>query len=246
MATIMHVHVVRSQRIFLVAAALALALPAHAADLAVKAPPPAAPTAYNWTGLYGGANFGGAFTGEDVTTPFGNASTDPSGALGGGQIGYNFQFAPSWLAGIEAEFDGTTARGTTSVVATGAQPGMGTALSITADHNWYGTLSGRLGYLSGAWLFYAKGGAAWMNADYQIQVNSGTAGASSLNTTRTGWNIGAGVEYMLTPRWSAKVEYDYLDFGSSTLNFAPVGGGTTFRTQVNEVKAGVNYHFNGL
>jgi opacity protein-like surface antigen len=244
MATVMHVHVAPWRRISLATSALALALPAHAADLAIKAPPPAAPVAYNWTGLYGGANFGGAFNSEGVTTPFGATSTDPSGALGGGQIGYNFQFAPSWLAGIEGEFDGTSARGTTSAIGSDAQTA--TALSISGSHNWYATLSGRLGYVSGAWLFYGKGGAAWMNADYQIQVNSGLAGGGSLNATRTGWNLGAGVEYQLMPKWTVKVEYDYLDFGSSTLSFAPPVGATTFRTQVNEVKAGVNYHFSGL
>jgi len=48
---------------------------------------------------------------------------------------------------------------------------------------------------------------------------------------------------MLSPRWSAKVEYDYLDFGSSTLGFVtPFGTGLTFKTQINEVKAGLNYH----
>jgi opacity protein-like surface antigen len=243
MPTIMQVHVAPLRRITL-AAALALALPAHAADLATKAAPPPAPVAYNWTGIYGGANFGGAFNSEQAATPFGTTSqgTDPSGALGGVQLGYNYQFAPSWLAGIEGEFDWTAANGTANLVGTGAQTG--TALSITSNHNWYSTLSGRLGYVSGPWLFYAKGGAAWMNADYQLSVNSGTAGGSSLNSTRTGWTTGGGVEYMLTPRWSAKVEYDYLDFGSNTLSFAtPVGGETTFRTQVNEVKVGFNYHF---
>jgi opacity protein-like surface antigen len=240
MSTVMQFHILPPRRLALATAGfVTLALPAYAADLAVKAPPP--PAAYNWTGFYAGANFGAAVTSEEPTTPFGASSLDPSGAIGGGQIGYNFQFAPSWLAGIEAEFDGTSVRGTTSVVGTGAN--IGTALSIASDHNWYGTLSGRLGYVSGAWLFYAKGGAAWMNADYQIQVNSGLGGAASVNTTRSGWTAGVGVEYQLLPKWTVKVEYDYLDFGTSNLNFASIGIGTTFRTDVNEIKFGANYHF---
>jgi opacity protein-like surface antigen len=92
---------------------LAVALPAHAADLLAKAPP--APAAYSWTGAYVGANFGGVFNSGGVTTPLGTGSTDPSGALGGGQFGYNYQFS-SWLLGIEGEFDGTTAQGSTNFV----------------------------------------------------------------------------------------------------------------------------------
>jgi len=237
MSNVTHFHIVQPLRVALAATAVvALALPAHAADLATKA--------YNWTGLYGGANFGFAFNTERATAPLGTASTDPSGVLGGGQLGYDFQFAPSWLAGTEAEFDGTTARSTTSVVGVGVQ--METALSIASDHNWYGTLNGRFGYVAGPWLTFAKGGAAWMNANYQVEVNSGIAGVSSLNTTRTGWTAGGGAEYQPIPKWTVKVEYDCLDFGASTSNFAAPAGATTFKTQVNEVKAGINDHFGDL
>jgi opacity protein-like surface antigen len=52
---------------------------------------------------------------------------------------------------------------------------------------------------------------------------------------------------MLGSRWSAKLEYDYLDFGSNTLGFVnPFGNSVAIKTAVNEVKAGVNYHFDGL
>jgi opacity protein-like surface antigen len=52
---------------------------------------------------------------------------------------------------------------------------------------------------------------------------------------------------MLGSRWSAKAEFDHLDFGSKTLSFVnPFGNSVTFQTAVNEVKAGVNYHFDGL
>src|SRR5450432_3549604 len=83
-----------------VAAMFMLQLPAHAADLSVKAPVFSPVAVYNWTGLYGGANFGGVFNTEDVTTPLGIFSTDPSGAVGGFQAGYNYQFS-SWLIGVE-------------------------------------------------------------------------------------------------------------------------------------------------
>ena len=59
---------------------------------------------------------------------------------------------------------------------------------------------------------------------------------------RSGWTIGAGAEYRFTPAWSAKLEYDFLDFGTNNYGFA-VGGPTAINTQVHEIKVGVNYHF---
>jgi outer membrane immunogenic protein len=219
----------------LAAAVFVVGHPAHAADLSTKAA--VAPVTYSFAGVYAGANFGGAFTSEDMTTPLGIFSTDPSGVLGGVQLGYNYQFS-DWLLGIEGEFDWTSAEG----IANFANPA--TSATVTSDHNWYDTVDGRFGYVMGRLLFYGKGGVAWMNADERLTVNTGMSGQTSTNTTRTGWNVGAGLEYMLGTRWSVKVEYDYLDFGSRTLGIAtPFGTGLSFKTQVNEIKAGVNYHW---
>ena len=205
--------------------------------------PTAAATAYYWAGPYVGANFGGAFSaGEHVLTPIGIGATNPSGVLGGLQFGYNYLVAPTWLVGIEAELDWTSAQGKSNFV----DPAGTASLSITSDHNWYDTLSGRFGYVMGPLMLFGKGGAAWMNADYLMQVNSGLDGSSLAGTTRIGWNVGAGLEYMLGSRWSAKLEYDHLEFGKNTLEFVnPFGNSVTFKTAVNEVKAGLNYHFDG-
>jgi opacity protein-like surface antigen len=233
---------VLSNRTALAIALFIVALPAHAADL-TKAPPAPA-VAYSWTGAYVGVNFGGAWDREDVTSPFGLAATNPGGVLGGAQLGYNYQFS-SWLLGIEAEFDGTDAQGSTNFVgpATGG-PGTGTALAVFGDHRWYTTVSGRLGYVMGSLLLYVKAGGAWMNADYKLgATTSGITVNDSLANTRSGWNAGIGLEYPLFPRWSAKLEYDYLDFGTSTLNFVDAGIPASFKTQVNEIKLGLNYHF---
>lgn len=205
-----------------------------------------APTAtiYQWAGAYVGANFGGAFSaGESVLTPIGSDNTSPTGVLGGFQFGYNVMLAPTWLVGIEGELGWTSAQGKTNFI----NPAGTASLSVTSDHNWYDTLSGRIGYVAGPLMLYAKGGAAWMNADYRMEVNSGLDRAAWANTTRTGWNVGGGLEYMLGSRWSAKLEYDYLAFGNSTLSFVnPFGNTLTLKTAVNEVKVGVNYHLGGM
>src|SRR5215471_1213724 len=50
--------------------AIGVSIPAFAADMPVKAPPPPAPTApYNWSGLYVDANFGGAWTSGNLNIP---------------------------------------------------------------------------------------------------------------------------------------------------------------------------------
>ncbi|MBK3665204.1 TonB-dependent receptor [Bradyrhizobium diazoefficiens] len=203
-----------------------------------------APIAYHWAGAYVGANFGGALSaGEHVLTPIGWGATNPAGALGGLQFGYNHLLAPNWLVGIEGELEWTSAQGKANFV----DPAGTSALSMTSDHNWYDTLSGRIGYVMGPLMLYAKGGAAWMNADYRMDVNSGLDGTTLVSTTRPGWIAGGGVEYMLGSRWSAKLEYNHLDFGSKTLSFAtPFGNSVSVETAVDQVKAGVNYHLEGL
>jgi outer membrane autotransporter protein len=225
------------------ATAIALCASAGAADLMArqpvytKAPPPLMQPMYNWTGFYVGANFGGTFSSEDVTA--GNLatfSTDPSGVLGGVQMGYNYQFSPTLLVGVEAELDWTSATGT------GNFGNAAVAGSFSGNHNWYDTLDGRLGYVMGGWLLYMKGGVAWMNADYNLTAaGGGPVFGASINTTRVGWNIGAGAEFMIAPQWTAKAEYNYLDFGSDNFNFGIAGA--TINTQVHEFKVGLNYHW---
>jgi len=171
---------------------------------------------YTWNGFYLGGHVGGVTTNESATDGVTTVNPDPSGVLGGLQAGYNYQIAPNWLIGIEGELSWTSASGS--------------SLGFHSDHNWYDTLSGRLGYVMGSWLLYAKGGAAWMNADYSVPP-------FSINVTRTGWNIGAGAEFMLAPQWSAKAEYNFLDFGKDNVS------GVGIDTQVHEFKVGVNYHF---
>ena len=192
---------------------------APAADLSRRPPPPVLVPVSPWTGFYIGAHIGGATSSESVDF-LGN--TDPSGFIGGGQVGYNFQIAPLWIVGFEGDFSGTNANGSIP------------AGPFTSNHNWYSTLSGRLGYtLAPAWLVYGKAGGAWMNADYAIP------GLVSVNETRGGWNVGVGAEYMIAPQWSVKAEYNYLDFGKDNIPAL----GTAVDTQVNEFKFGVNYHF---
>ena len=101
---------------------IVLAGGAQAADLtavmATKAPPPAAPVAYDWTGFYLGAHVGYALGGSNWSATqtggpalngsldFSNASTFSTGNgsyLLGLQAGYDYRTASRWLVGVEAD-----------------------------------------------------------------------------------------------------------------------------------------------
>src|SRR5665213_2909517 len=133
-------------------ALMAFAAPAHAADLPArtytKAPAYSAPEAiYNWTGFYLGGHIGGAFAGD-------NSLMGNSGRfLGGVQGGADYQFAPNWVIGAEAQYS-WLASGNNGVLFPG-----GTL--INSNNSQLGSVTGRFGYTWGPALLYAKGGFAW-------------------------------------------------------------------------------------
>jgi outer membrane immunogenic protein len=198
-----------------------------------KAPAPAVVAAYNWSGFYLGGHVGYAWSSEDVSLNvdgdvFGTAP-DPDGFLGGVQAGYNWQF-DRWVVGVEGDWSWSGADGRA----------FGDALPIDVEQKWYALLTGRVGYAWDNWLWYVKGGAAWVDTDYKV-VGTGL----SAGETRSGWTIGGGVEWGFAQQWSAKLEYNYLDFGNEhyagVVNVDPAS--LDIDTQVHLVKLGVNYRF---
>jgi len=119
-----------------------------------------------------------------------------------------------------------------------------TALGSTIDNNvdWTSTVTGRAGLAFDRWLVYGKGGVAFAGDRYS--TNRYTPGTTEVTDTRIGWTAGAGVEYAFAPAWSAKLEYNYMDFGTKAVSFAP-GTSTDIDQQVHAVKFGINYKFGG-
>src|SRR6202051_499244 len=187
------------------AALIALAAPAFAADMPArtytKAPVYTAPeVVYNWTGFYIGGHLGGAFAG--------NNSLEGNGGrfLGGVQGGVDYQFATNWVIGAEAQY---------SWLANGNNNGTvfpGNTL-ITSSNNQLGSVTGRVGYTWGPALLYAKGGFAWKDGNNLNVTALGLPAAfTATGNHRDGYTVGAGLEYMFAPSWSAKVEYQYYNF----------------------------------
>jgi outer membrane immunogenic protein len=110
------------------------------------------------------------------------------------------------------------------------------------DVEWVATLSGRLGYAWGPTLLYAKGGGAWARDDYTI--TTGGLFFAGADATKSGWTVGAGLEYGFTPNWSARIEYNYLDLGTETVRFVTTAGGSFLREvdqNIHAVKLGINF-----
>jgi outer membrane immunogenic protein len=211
-------------------ALLALAQPAVAADMPVKAPaaPVAAPV--DWTGFYVGAA-GGWLDAEIQWTQFGSATTSDTGWLIGGTLGANRQFGRVVL-GLEGDL---------SWVDVGPRFGPNCSPGpCGTDLDWLGTIRARVGLmLTPSWLVYGTGGLAVGKLHYIANI-------LSVDDTKTGWTAGVGTEVMLSPQWSAKAEYLHVDFGEATTvcgaPLCPVAAtGDYFRSDI--VRVGLNYHF---
>jgi outer membrane immunogenic protein len=260
----------------LTAAAVLLASPALAADMAVKAPPPAPPPAYDWTGFYIGGDVGAAWTSNNATwtplplgpfvfpfTNFGinaiSGGNGGSGFLGGLHAGYDWQFAPTWVAGLEGDWSWTRAGGAFTqpwtVFGTGAPSAAGDITSMSSTLDWLASIRGRFGFLVlPNVLIYGTGGAAWAKIDYSASAINGGGGftytpSASFSSTLPGYAVGGGLEWAMTRQWQVRAEYLFYGFGSqgvlvSSVNFP--GKPSSFawsNTSVNVARLGLSYKF---
>ncbi len=256
--------------------------PGPATYAAVVLPPSWAGFYLGANGGYGGGSGIGSrdavsFTGTPPAGEYSNLGTSSTiaGGFGGGQLGYNFQIW-NFVYGIETDIQGANIMGsggafTLNPSVGNAAPycgavGGGGAVGACAARNdlqvdWFGTVRGRLGYAFGGTLLYATGGLAYggvRSAASYIDNSSGTpssvAARVSNTSTATGWVAGAGVEYKLSPSWSLKGEYQYVDLGSLSEGPVPALSSPDCVTRnlrahnndvaFNTVRVGVNYYFN--
>jgi len=227
--------------VFATAASFALVVSAvsgvaNAADLPprpyTKAPPPVTAPAivYNWTGFYIGGHLGGAFSGDN------SLQGSDARFMGGVQGGYDYQFANNWVLGLEANYSWLASTGSGVVF-----PG-GSVASL--NNRGLGSVTGRLGFTTGPLLLYAKGGYAFRDSNLDVSVAGVSQPFSTDGNRKDGYTVGAGLEYMFAPNWSAKVEYQYYNFGNTTFTGGPADVvGTSFRNDEHTVKAGLNYRF---
>ena len=232
----------------------ALALPANAADMAVKAP---AMAAYNWGGCYIGGNAGGKwgrFSNGSVDAapstllipgvglvPIASghadlASFDTSSVVAGGQLGCRSESASHWVFGVEGDFDWTDLHGTSTVTAVNppfpCTAGICNGDTFTLRSRWEASARAILGHSFDRWLVYATGGLAFtqvsMDANFVPTLNGAITfpGATgSESKVLTGGTVGVGAAYGLGMNWEIGAEYRYTYYPTATFN---LGNPTAF------------------
>lgn len=227
---------------------------------------------YDWSGIYVGGNLGYSWGRSADTSSLNSGAGTPvlfsdtvsshmDGVVGGGQIGFNFQ-TQNWVWGAEADFQGTGQKSThsytcpagvctppTGVIA--LFPGPALPVSLSQQLDWFGTVRGRAGLaVTPKVLLYATGGLAYG----QVNSHSTLTGATTATNVNPGWTVGAGIEGAIADRWTARLEYLYVDLGTVSNTFtsavAAIGGGTiasNFSSRItdNIVRVGLNYRFGG-
>ncbi len=217
-----------------VASAADLPRPSYKAAPLLYSPAPV----FSWTGFYVGVHGGYGWSRFSATDPIAGASTaNAQGWLAGAQIGYNYQVG-SFVIGAEGDYSWANVKRTVD------NP-LGTGGSSTLKNDYFATAALRLGYAMDRTLIYAKGGAAWTRDKFDL--TDGIGGFANGTFNRTGWLLGAGVEYALWNNFSAKVEYNYLHFRSINETLTTGGGLTATTASVglksHLVKVGLNYKF---
>ncbi len=163
------------------------------------------------------------------TLPGTTLDVDVRGFTGAVQAGYNWRVGKSVLLGIEADLALTGIDGATTI---------GTA-KVSSDIDWYGTVRGRVGTVSGPWLFYATGGLAYGAAQVTYDVGGVTAGETD---RLVGYAVGGGLEFALAEHQSIRTQYLFADMGGGTF-----AAGTDFdidgRVQLNTITIGFNTRF---
>ena len=196
---------------------------------------PPMPAFHSWTGVYAGIQAGygvgdasGTQNGGGTFFPVVPYSIDPHGFIGGGHLGYNHQIG-QWVFGLEGDLEAANVKGLTT------QTAAGLPYFFNTDAQMLASVRGRAGIALDAWLLYTTGGVAWANVD--------TPPLNALSSTRTGWTLGAGVEYALNPNWTTRLEYRYTDFGRERAPGAEAASFDDNAFSFHALRVGLTYRF---
>ena len=154
------------------------------------------------------------------------------GGLFGVHAGYNYQFSPMFVAGIEADAEWSGLRGS-------GLTALGT-FSHSTKIDWQGSLRGRLGLAFDRALIYATGGVAVADIKHNVV---GPVSAFSYSDTRAGWTLGGGIEYALSNNVTMRGEYRYVDYGRQSGTSVGAGLTASSKTTAHAVRAGLSYKF---
>jgi len=212
-----------------IAAALG-AGPALAADLPQPSEPmpyadPVPAERFDWSGFYFGGHAGWTWSDSETSNGVtGRFTNRDNGVSGGVHAGYNHMLTPNFLLGAEADFTFSDIDETRTVA----------GVSYRTSSDWNSTIRGRAGWVFDRFMVFGTGGLAI--GDLGVSAN----GVSD-SATRVGWTAGAGMEALVTENVTARVEYQYQDYGSETFTL----GAQSYKTDLtnNQVRFGLSYKF---
>jgi len=218
-----------------------------------KAPVPE----WTWTGCYIGGHIGGGQVRSDLVFGSKDDVQGGIGFLGGGQAGFNYQ-VKQLVLGVEGELYASGLKVTSSFDEVDPPPSTFVQHAFSELRNkWDASIALRGGFTLDRALFYGKLGVTWSRFDFSSSSQCCTA-TSPITTdtgsaTLPGLLLGAGVEYALWSGWTAKAEYNYINYGSQTISVQEFRNGVltetiseTERHNKQIVKVGLNYLFNSV
>jgi opacity protein-like surface antigen len=220
---------------------------------------------YNWTGAWVGAQggFGAGYKRWPDFAP--DDRFDVKGWHAGVTTGASVQ-AGVFVVGAESEFLWTGIRGSRRDV-TNFGGGLTQTIDLASKVDWLSLNSLRVGFVpADRWQVYGKGGFALAHETHDLGVSQALIGVGSTTAVlsgealHTGYLAGVGIEYAFLGNWSAKLEYNYLNFrlqnvmtsGLQTINIPPLVGNIAniqrvgIREEMHLAKFGINYHFNSI
>ncbi len=229
------------------AAPLAITNDVMAADLggprgSMKDSPPLTAPTLLWSGLYAGAQTGYMWGGARHSFEQGGllggpfpANSDPDGFIFGGHVGYNLQRG-SIVYGIEADIEFGDVSGSYTDLTGDTSTG-------SAEMNWQGSLRARVGVIHNGALFYATAG--WAFGDFDFKGGPAFLICCGYSDTVSGWTVGGGAEWMIAKNLSARIEYRYTDFGSSSGGLAPFFPEVSMPVDLtmHAIRGGASYRF---
>jgi outer membrane immunogenic protein len=227
-----------------VAVTVGMAGPMRAADMPMKAAPPAPVVAPpSWTGFYLGGTLGYGWTKMSGVESSGDTfagNANLHGALVGVHSGYNWQFN-QWVLGIESDYSGTLGTSWSKEVCTVDDGNCGSFMH--GELHGLASIRGRIGWAFDRTLIYATGGVGW--GFFRGFVNSGTSIQSPTSKTVTGGVIGGGIEWKYNPNLSFRLEgFDYLfnkTWGQDS--DTPFSQNSVSVRNVGVIRFGASYYF---
>lgn len=215
-------------------------------DAYASARRPVPVAAYNWTGLYVGADVGYQLSSVDTFVPaapgLGTADGRPNSISLGGHIGYRYQFPNRFVIGVEGDIAWLDGDHTAALF---GLPGVG----FNARTHWDASVRGTMGFAFDRTLIYATGGASWINGEgcgVILPAPTTCLAGTTYSRTFSGWVVGGGGAFAFPGNLTARIEYLHADYGTTSVPTPVAAGGTTnVRITTNKVRAGLSWRFIG-